>query len=65
MIAAVVAVDKNWGIGYQGDLLAHIPEDLQHFKFLTEGNTIVMGRKTWDSLPKKPLKIVSSLMSQY
>ena len=55
MIAAIAAVDKNWGIGYQGDLLAHIPEDLQHFKSLTEGNTIVMGRKTWDSLPNKPL----------
>lgn len=55
MIAAIVAVDENWGIGYKGELLAHIPEDLKHFKVLTEGNTVVMGRKTWDSLPNKPL----------
>lgn len=55
MISAIVAVDENWGIGYNGDLLEHIPEDLKYFKQLTSGNIIVMGRKTWDSLPKKPL----------
>ena len=56
MISAIVAVDNNWGIGFNGDLLEHIPEDLKYFKALTDGNVIVMGRKTWDSLPKKPLK---------
>lgn len=55
MISAIVAVDNNWGIGFNGDLLEHIPEDLKYFKELTENNTVVMGRKTWDSLPKKPL----------
>ena len=55
MISAIVAVDNNWGIGFNGDLLEHIPEDLKYFKQLTSGNTIVMGRKTWDSLPRKPL----------
>ena len=55
MISAIVAVDENWGIGYNGDLLAHIPNDLKYFKELTTGNTVVMGRKTWDSLPIKPL----------
>ena len=55
MISAIVAVDENWGIGYNGDLLEHMPEDLKYSKQLTSGNTIVMGRKTWDSLPKKPL----------
>lgn len=55
MISAIVAVDKNWGIGYNGELLAHIPEDLKRFKSLTENNIVVMGRKTWDSLPNKPL----------
>lgn len=55
MISAIVAVDTNWGIGFNGDLLEHIPEDLKYFKQLTSGNTIVMGRKTWDSLPRKPL----------
>lgn len=56
MIAAIVAVDENWGIGFNGNLLEHIPEDMKYFKELTTGNIVVMGRKTWDSLPKKPLK---------
>ena len=56
MISAIVAVDNNWGIGYNGDLLEHIPEDLKYFKALTAGHVVVMGRKTWDSLPHKPLK---------
>ena len=55
MISAIVAVDNNWGIGFNGDLLEHIPEDLKYFKELTSGYAVVMGRKTWDSLPKKPL----------
>ena len=55
MISAIVAVDNNWGIGYNGDLLEHIPEDLKYFKTLTTGHAVVMGSKTWDSLPKKPL----------
>ena len=55
MIAAIVAVDANWGIGYNGDLLEYIPEDLKYFKTLTTGNIVIMGRKTWDSLPRKPL----------
>ena len=56
MVSAIVAVDNNWGIGYNGDLLEHIPEDLKRFKQLTTGHIVVMGRKTWDSLPNKPLK---------
>lgn len=55
MISAIVAVDNNWGIGYNGKLLAHIPEDLKRFKKLTTGNIVVMGRKTWNSLPVNPL----------
>ena len=53
MISAIVAVDENWGIGYQGQLLEHIPADLKHFKELTQYNVVVMGRNTWESLPKK------------
>ena len=56
MISAIVAVDNNWGIGYNGDLLEHIPEDLKYFKELTTSHVVVMGSKTWDSLPNKPLK---------
>ena len=52
MISAIVAVDENWGIGYQGQLLEHIPADLKHFKELTLYNVVVMGRNTWESLPK-------------
>ena len=56
MISAIVAVDNNWGIGFNGDLLEHIPEDLKYFKELTTSHVVVMGSKTWDSLPRKPLK---------
>ena len=55
MISAIVAVDANWGIGYNGQLLEHISDDLKRLKELTSNNTVVMGRKTWESLPKKPL----------
>lgn len=56
MIAAVVAVDKNYGIGNKGKLLVNIKDDMKNFKKITEKGSVVMGRKTWDSLPKKPLK---------
>ena len=55
MISAIVAVDENWGIGFNGELLEKIPEDMKHFKDLTTGNIVVMGRKTWESLPSQPL----------
>lgn len=55
MIAAIVCVDKNFGIGSCGQLLESYPEDMTFFKKKTSGNIVVMGRKTWDSLPKKPL----------
>ena len=55
MISAVVAFDKNYGIGYKNDLLVHIPDDLKNFKSLTTGKTVIMGRKTYESLPKRPL----------
>ena len=55
MISAIVAVDNNWGIGYQGELLERLPPDMKYFKELTMGNIVIMGRKTWDSLPVKPL----------
>lgn len=52
----IFAVDNNWNIGYDGGLLYKISEDLKRFRRLTEGNIIIMGRKTFESLPdKKPL----------
>jgi dihydrofolate reductase len=62
MIAAIVAVDNNWGIGYNGELLERIPEDMKHFRELTENNIVIMGRKTWDSLPIKPLQGRSNII---
>lgn len=55
MISAIVSMDENNGIGFNGQLLEKIPEDLRRFKLLTQEKIVVMGRKTWDSLPKKPL----------
>jgi len=53
----IVAVDNNWGIGKEGDLLVHLPGDLKYFKEKTLGKVVVMGRTTFESLPgKKPLK---------
>ena len=54
-IALVVAVSRNGIIGREGGLPRHIPSDLRRFKALTLGKPIIMGRKTWDSLPRRPL----------
>lgn len=51
----IAAIDFNGNIGYQGKIPWHIKEELQYFKKITDNNPIIMGRKTWDSLPKKPL----------
>lgn len=53
---AIVAVDNNWGIGKNNDLLFHLPQDLQYFKQKTLGKVIVMGGNTLLSFPNsKPL----------
>lgn len=48
----IAAVDENNGLGYKGDLLFKIPNDLKRFKTLTTGNIVIMGRKTYESLGK-------------
>jgi dihydrofolate reductase len=55
MISFVVAVSRNGVIGDGGGLPWHISTDLKRFKEITMGKPVVMGRKTWDSLPKRPL----------
>ena len=55
MISIIVAVSDDWGIGMNNELLWHIPEDLKRFKKLTMGKTIIMGKRTWESLPRRPL----------
>ena len=53
---AIVVVDKNWAIGHENDLLFSLPGDMKHFRTLTTGGTVIMGRKTLDSFPGgKPL----------
>ena len=54
-ITLIAACDSMGGIGKNGTLPWYIPADLQHFKEYTSGKVCVMGRKTWDSLPVKPL----------
>ena len=48
---AIAAVSAAWGIGREGDLLFRISGDLKRFRALTSGGTVIMGRKTLDSLP--------------
>lgn len=55
MISIIAAVDRRMAIGYQNKLLFWLPNDLKHFKALTTGHTIIMGRKTFESLPKGAL----------
>ena len=55
MISIIAAIDRNLGIGFQNKLLFWLPNDLKRFKALTTGNTIIMGRKTFESLPKGAL----------
>lgn len=53
MISLIAAVGKNWELGKNGDLIFHIKEDMRYFKETTMGHKVVMGRKTWESLPRK------------
>lgn len=55
MFSAIVAIDRNGAIGKQGKLLCHLSSDLKHFKEITMGHSIIMGRKTFESFPKGAL----------
>jgi dihydrofolate reductase len=52
IVTAVVAIAENRAIGKDNELLWHLPKDLKHFKEITKGHTIIMGRKTFDSIGK-------------
>ena len=54
-VSIIVAVASDGAIGRANDLLWHLPADLKRFKELTTGHTILMGRKTFESLPRGPL----------
>ena len=55
MLNLIVAIAENNAIGKAGDLLCHMPSDLQYFKRQTSGCTVIMGERTFFSLPKHPL----------
>lgn len=55
MITLIAAHDRNRAIGKDGDIPWHLPEDLAMFKRETLGGALIMGRRTWESLPFKPL----------
>lgn len=66
----IVAVDKNWGIGFRNKLLVSIPADMRFFRETTAGKVVIMGRNTLESFPEgKPLKnrvnIVISTQKEY
>ena len=52
MISLIAAVAQNRAIGKDNQLLWHLPEDMRHFRATTRGKTVIMGRKTWESLPE-------------
>lgn len=52
MITVIAAVDLNWGIGLNGSMPWKLPEDLKHFRELTMGNPVLMGRATYTSIGK-------------
>ncbi|NDV70107.1 dihydrofolate reductase [Dysgonomonas sp. 25] len=54
-ISIIVAVDENNAIGKDNKLLCHLPNDLKYFKSVTSGSPVIMGRKTFESLPNGAL----------
>lgn len=54
-VSIIVAIAENNAIGHQQELLCHLPNDLKRFKQITTGHTIIMGRRTFESLPKGAL----------
>lgn len=54
-LTAIVAIDHNDLMGVNGAMPWHCKKDMQHFKQVTEGQVVIMGRLTWESLPKRPL----------
>jgi dihydrofolate reductase len=54
-VSMIVAVGNNWELGLNNRLLCHLPEDMKWFKLKTSGHTVIMGDRTWESLPQKPL----------
>ncbi|HJL14039.1 MAG TPA: dihydrofolate reductase [Sandaracinaceae bacterium LLY-WYZ-13_1] len=54
-VTLIAALAENGAIGVDGGLPWHLPDDFRQFKRRTRGKPVIMGRKTWESLPKRPL----------
>lgn len=52
IISLIAAIDEAGGLGFNNQLLCYLPADLQHFKTITMGKPVIMGRKTFDSIGK-------------
>ena len=52
-LSLIAGVGTHRGIGYKGELLWNLPDDLKRFKEITKGHPVIMGRKTWESIPEK------------
>jgi len=68
-ISIIAAIADNFAIGKANNLPWHLPADLKHFRQLTTGHAIVMGKRTFESLPKGPLPnrkniVLTSVMSE-
>lgn len=55
MLSIIVAIAKNFAIGKNNELLYHMPIDMKRFKETTTGHTVIMGKNTFESFPKRPL----------
>lgn len=69
MISIICCIAKNRAIGFENKLLYNIPEDMEHFKKITTGHTVIMGRKTYESigrpLPKRTNIVISRKEENY
>jgi dihydrofolate reductase len=61
-ISIIVAIAENYAIGLRNELLFHLSDDLKRFRKLTTGHTIIMGKRTFESLPNRPLQNRRSLV---
>ena len=64
-LSIIAVVGNRFELGLNNQLLCHLPADLKRFKTITSGSTVIMGSKTWESLPKKPLPLRRNIVMEY
>ena len=57
MIYGIVTADRNWGIGKNGRQITSIPDDIRYIRSVTSGQTVIMGRKTFETIPTAQLPV--------